>query len=125
MPGDAHDSLSIKQQTALLAVMSLRIVLCLNFLRFGLSFNPKFEGTAESSGYADTFFNPHHTDGFRNDFLWLFFTTLLIVGALPWLYSRAEERRLGWIDFLLSATWIVAFVAYVMKILSSGLLWFG
>jgi hypothetical protein len=103
----------------------LRCVIGLNFLLFGLSFSPAFEGDEHTPGAADWIFNPHHTNGFRADFIWLVVTTILIFGALCVSVPRMARSRSARVDVALSALWIVAFIWYVERILMMGLLDFG
>jgi len=71
-----------EKRTIGLGTIVLRAVVVLNFIRFALSFLPWFEGTARAAGFADQLFNPGHTNGWRSDFVWLFFSTLYVFFAM-------------------------------------------
>jgi len=103
----------------------LRGVILLNFLRLALSFVPWFEGTDKAPGFSDKIFNPNHTDGFRTDFIWLFFSTVAILFASLVFLSTFKEDRSSRINFFLCVAWVVAFVLYLVKIVVTGELYFG
>jgi hypothetical protein len=103
----------------------LRLVIALNFIRFALSFLPWFEGTASAAGFADQLFNPRHTDGWRSDVLWLFFSSLYVFFAMfvfvPDFWREAKARTNVYLGF----AWLVAFLIDVYRSLVTGTLYFG
>jgi len=103
----------------------LRTVIGLNFARFALSFLPWFEGSANGPGVADRLFNPHHTYGFRSDFIWLFFSTIAISFAMIASVSSFKESHRSRVNFYLSLAWVAAYVIYVLRCLFTGVLDFG
>src|SRR5579862_744101 len=54
------------------------VVAVANLLLIALSFTPWFGGTAKAPGLADTLFGSIRLGGFRADFVWLFFSTILL-----------------------------------------------
>src|SRR5277367_2547181 len=82
MTQDVEGIGTIERQTVGIGTIVLRAVIALNLVRFALSFLPWFEGTEHSVGFAQQLFNPRHTNGFRSDFLWLFFSTVFIFFAM-------------------------------------------
>ena len=106
-----------------ISMIVLRLALAINFLRYALSFVPYFEGTAKSSGLADQIFPGG--DGFRFDVQWLIVTTVFIaVAMLLLLFSRQSRSRYK-IEIIFSALWIVAFIAYFVRAMLTGLLDMG
>ena len=101
----------------------LRGLLAINFIRFGLSFLPRFEGTELKPGLADRMFGGLRLFGFRSDLVFMVCSTVLIgVLGIGLLTARDRESR---IDRLLCAAWIIAFVVYLVRSLFNGLLDFG
>jgi len=103
---------------------TLRIVLAFNFVRFALSFVPRFEGTAEAPGLADRIFR-FSVAGFRIDFVWLIVSTVLIAVALVVLLTDRETRSETVNDSVFSLFWIMAFLVYIFRALATGVLDFG
>jgi hypothetical protein len=103
----------------------LRAVVFLNFVRFALAFLPWFEGTENSAGFADRFFNPMHTDGFRSDFLWLIFSSLYVFFAMFVYVPEFARERTARTNVILGFAWLLAFLFYVHRALVTGVLDFG
>ena len=103
----------------------LRTVIGLNFVRFGLSFLPWFEGTERGPGFADQLFNPRHSNGFRSDFIWLFFSTVFIFFAMFGFIPRFKQESKARINVYLCMLWLAAFLIYLLKSLFTGVLDFG
>jgi hypothetical protein len=114
-----------EKQAMGLGTIVLRVVIVLNFIRFALSFLPWFEGTANAAGFADQLFNPRHTDGWRSDILWLFFSSLYVFFAMfvfgPDFWQEAKARTNVYLGF----AWLVAFSIYIYRVLVTGVLYFG
>jgi hypothetical protein len=114
-----------EKRTLGLGTVVLRVVIVLNFIRFALSFLPWFEGTASAAGFADQLFNPRHTDGWRYDFLWLFFSSLYVFFAMsvfgPDFWQEPKARTNVYPGF----AWLVAFSIYVYRVLVTGTHYFG
>jgi hypothetical protein len=118
------DSLS-KIRAMGLGTIVLRTVIGLNFIRFALSFLPWFEGTEHSAGFADQLFNPRHTNGFRSDFLWLFFSTVFIFFAMFGFIPRFRREATARTNVYLCLAWLAVFLIYLWRSLYTGLLDFG
>jgi hypothetical protein len=116
---------TIERQTVGIGTIVLRAVIALNFVRFALSFLPWFEGTEHSAGFADQLFNPRHTNGFRSDFLWLFFSTVFIFFAMFVFIPKFKQESKARINVYLCSAWLAAFLIYILKSLFTGLLDFG
>jgi hypothetical protein len=114
-----------EKQTMGLGTVVLRAVIVLNFIRFGLSFLPWFEGTEHSAGFVDQLFNPRHTDGFRSDFLWLFFSTVLIFFAMFAFIPKFKQESKARINVFLCVAWVLAYLIDLWRGLYTGLLYFG
>jgi hypothetical protein len=125
MSNEIEDDALIKALPARPAVWVLRIVIGLNCLRFALSFLPWFEGTDKSAGFADRLFNPHHTDGFRIDFLWLLFSTVVIFFLAFAFIDNFKKDRDARINFYLCVAEVAVFLLYILKLFFSGLIDFG
>ncbi|MGD0443026.1 MAG: hypothetical protein ABSA39_03730 [Edaphobacter sp.] len=108
-----------------LGTIVLRVVIVLNFIRFALSFLPWFEGTEKSAGFADQLFNPRHTDGWRSDFLWLIFSTLLVFVAMFGFIPRFKRESIARTNVYLCLLWLVTFFIYIYRCLVTGVLDFG
>ncbi len=103
----------------------LRGVIALNLVRFALSFLPWFEGTKHGAGFADQLFNPRHTNGFRSDFLWLFFSTIFIFFVMFAFIPKFKRESKARINVYLCLGWLAAFLIYILKSLFTGFLDFG
>jgi hypothetical protein len=126
MGEDETVSQSSEQPPLGLPAMVLRVAIGLNFLRFLLAFVSGFEeGVGGGPGLADRIFNPLHSNGFRSDFIWLFFSTLAIFGAIFAYLPRVRKDKSARLSVFLSVAWIVAFLIYMARVLSLGLLDFG
>jgi len=97
-----------EQRAAGLGTIVLRIIIALNFIRFALSFLPWFEGTENSVGFADRFFNPRHSNGFRSDFLWLIFSTIFIFCAMLAFIPSFRREATARTNVYLCMAWLVA-----------------
>lgn len=116
----------MERQPLRLATIILRVVIGLNFLRFLLAFIPGFEeGIGGGLGLADRIFNPHHSDGFRSDFVWLFFSTVAVFFAMFAYLPRLKNDRSARLNVFLCAAWLAAFLLYIVRVLSIGVLDFG
>jgi len=102
-----------------------RAALALNFVRFALSFVPKFEGTAARAGIADELFGAYTVGFFRADFAWLIGSTIVLFAATLYFAKDSENDPEARLDVLLGWTWIVAFVIYVIKSIFTGVLYPG
>jgi hypothetical protein len=56
-------------------VLAIRTILVIDFVRFGWSFWPRFEGTASRVGLVDEVFR-WRLGGFRCDFVWVVVSTV-------------------------------------------------
>jgi NADH:ubiquinone oxidoreductase subunit H len=106
-------------------IMLIRAVIALNFLRFGLSFSPWFEGTVDSVGESDRLFGGYRLGGFRIDFVWLVASTLVIFSATFYFLMVSKRDHRARVDAFLCAGWTVAFVVYIARVLLTGILYFG
>jgi hypothetical protein len=123
---DNVDGVSLSKIQAMgFGTIVLRTVICLNFVRFALSFLPWFEGTEHRVGFAQQLFNPQHTNGFRSDFLWLFFSTIFIFFAMFAFIPSFKQESKARINVYLCLGWLAAFVIYILKSLFTGMLYFG
>lgn len=103
----------------------LRAAIALNFVRFALSFVPKFEGTAASAGIADKLFGAYTVGFFRADFAWLIGSTIVIFAATFYFAKDSRNDPHARLDVLLGWTWIVAFVIYILRSILTGVLYPG
>lgn len=106
------------------SIWALRLVILMNFVRFGLSFLPWFEGTSQDSGLADRIFRTQWY-GFRADFVWLTISTMFIVVALFYFLPKRREGDGVQMNVYLCIAWVLAFVVYLGKVLATGILDFG
>ena len=102
-----------------------RAAIALNFVRFALSFVPKFEGTAARAGIADKLFGAYTVGFFRADFAWLIGSTIVLFAATFYFAKDSENDPQARLDVLLGWTWIVAFVIYLIKSVFTGVLYSG
>lgn len=102
-----------------------RGIVAINFTRFALLFSPRFEGSESHAGEADRLFGAYRIGGFRADFAWLVATTLLIVLSLFYFRSNIRKERSTRFDTFLGGAWVAAFVIYIVRMLTTGLLDFG
>jgi len=107
-----------------LFLLALRMILVLNFIRFALSFVPRFEGTADAPGLADRIFHSS-IGGFRIDFVWLIVSTVLISVVLFVHLTNRESRFETVNDSVFWFFWIMAFFVYIYRALATGVLDFG
>ena len=97
------------------------LVVAFNLLLIGLRWSPWFAGTEQQIGCADRLFGAYRLGGFRADCVWLFFSTAILVIALCYFLLQARRRNAR-IAVLLCVIDILAFCAYVYRILTTGLL---
>jgi hypothetical protein len=102
-----------------------RTAIVLNFLRFALSFVPKFEGTAKSAGIADKLFGAYTVGTFRADFAWLIGSTMVIFLATIYFAKFPKDDPRARLDVLFGWMWTIASVIYVIKSILSGVLYPG
>ena len=102
-----------------------RATIALNFVRFALSFVPRFEGTALNVGIADRLFGAFTVIYFRADFAWLLGSTILILIATFYLAGISNDDPRARFDVVLGWTWVVAFAIYVIKSIFTGVLYPG
>lgn len=104
----------------------LRVVIAINFVRFGLSFFPQFEGTAQRVGAIDRLVGGYTVFGFfRPDFAWLVASTAGIFATAVYLAKSSKNSPHRRLDLLLCQAWIAAFAIYVIKSLLTGVLYPG
>jgi len=101
------------------------VVIALNILLMGLECTPWFGGTDLKPGGADQLFGTHRLGGFQVDFLWLIFSTAIIFLASFAFLFRIKRSPSARIDVLLCLAEILAFVLFVFRMLTTGLLDFG
>lgn len=105
---------------------SLRTAVALNFVRFALSFDPRFEGTAHSAGTIDRLLGSDTWFGFfRPDFAWLIVSTIVIFAASFYFARVSEQYHRARLDVFLCRVWTAAFVIYIIKLLFTGVLYPG
>jgi hypothetical protein len=125
MAEEVEGVVTVEDRTVDIGSLLLRVVIALNFVRFALSFLPWFEGTENSAGIADQIFNPRHTDGFRSDFLWLFFSTILIFFAMFAFIPKFRRESKARINVFMCLAWLAAYFIYLWRSLVTGVLYFG
>ena len=103
----------------------LRATIVLNFVRFALSFVPRFEGTAVNGGIADRLFGAYTVIYFRADFAWLLGSTILILVATFYLARNSKDDPRARFDVVLGWSWVIAFAIYVIKSIFTGVLYPG
>jgi hypothetical protein len=103
---------------------TFRTVVVINFLRFGLSFFPGFEGTPGRIGLSDLIF-ASRLGGFRVDFVWLVATTPVILLVTIFRAPSFRDDRRAKFDAILGASWVLAFIFYLVGTLFTGTLYFG
>ncbi len=96
-----------------------------NLALIGLSLTRWFGGDASHPGVADHLFGAIRFGGFRADFVWMLFSNLLALVALPLLFVLAHRNP----KFKLSAYFclveLIGFLIYVIHTFTSGVLDFG
>ena len=97
------------------ASVILRTVIGLDFAYYVLSFFPWII----NSGFANRLFNPHHTYGFRSDFLWIVFSTIAIFFAMFGFIPNFKESRRARMNVYLCLASIAAFPIYIFWLLLS------
>jgi hypothetical protein len=100
-------------KTAGVVSVILRTVIGLNFALFALSFFPWII----DSEFANRLFNPHHTYGFRCDFVWMFFSTIAIFFAMFGFVPNFKESRRARMNVYLCLASLAAFLIYIFWIL--------
>jgi hypothetical protein len=108
-----------------ISIWVLRAIIVLNFIRFALSFSPRFEGTAQKEGTIDRLLGSYTVGFFRLDFAWLIVSTMVIFAASFYLarISKTDEQARS--DVLLCRAWCLAFVVYIVKSILTGVLYPG
>ncbi len=106
-------------------VSILRSVISLNLVLIALTWWPWFEGTGADVGAADHLFGWFRIFGFRFDFVWLVFSTGYVLVSLVRSLIQVEKDGVARINALLCVVEILAFCAFIHRILSAGLLYFG
>jgi hypothetical protein len=99
-------------------------VILVNFVRFGLSFWPRFEGTSSKVGLADEVFR-WGIGGYRCDFVWLAVSTVGVLIAGIYFKQRSEPYPKLQGDTYLCIAWLVAFLVWLVKVFAAGLVDFG
>jgi hypothetical protein len=128
---DMNDSIADTTKTRggpvyAISIWVLRAIIVLNFIRFALSFSPRFEGTAQKEGAIDRLLGSYTVLGFfRPDFAWLIVSTIVIFAASFYFarISKTDEQARS--DVLLCRAWCLAFVVYIVKVILTGVLYPG
>ena len=107
------------------AILMLRAAIAINFIRFALSFSPRFEGTAASGGLADRIFGGYRLGGFRADGIWLVVSTCVIFLATFYFFLSSKSDPKAKTDTYLCIAWVVAFVIFVARAFLTGIIDFG
>ena len=107
------------------ALIAIRAILAIDFLRVGLSFWPRFEGTASRSGLADRLFDGWTLGGFRCDFVWLAISTFGALIAAIYLGLASRQNPKLKTDAYLCIAWVSAFIVWLIRLFASGLIDFG
>ena len=102
----------------------LRTVLAVDFLFFGLSFVPWFQGTEDRPGAFDHVLGAIRILGFRIDFAFVLCSTFFIgIACMVILFSKGPRKDRA--DGFICMAWLVAFVIYIVNALKAGVLDFG
>jgi hypothetical protein len=116
---------SMRRLVCMVLTWMLRIAIVLNFVRFALSFIPRFEGTAQRAGIIDRLLGSSTVFFFRADFAWLLGSTMVIFLATLYFVRASKKDSRARLDAVLCQMWIVAFVVYLIKLLLTGVLYLG
>ena len=107
-----------------ISIWVLRAIIVLNFIRFALSFFPRFEGTAQKAGTIDRLLGSYTVLGFfRPDFAWLIVSTMVIFAASFYLAGILKTDERARTDVLLCWGWCLAFVVYIVQLVLTGVLY--
>ncbi len=102
----------------------LRIGVTGNLVLISLTWWPRFSGTERQAGLADEFFGQFTIGGFRIDFVWLVASSAAFLFAGFYFFKSNRESRTARINGILCVIGVLAFVVYMLKLLTSGLLYF-
>jgi hypothetical protein len=102
-----------------------RSIVGFNLVLIALSWVPWFEGTATNAGAVDHLLGAFRFGGFRVDFVWLVLSTGVIALAGLSFLIEAKSSRTARVNALLCAVEVLAFCAFVYRILFTGALDFG
>lgn len=106
-------------------VTIFRAVISFNLILIALTWWPWFEGTETRVGAADHLFGSFRILGFRADLIWLILSTVFVLVALVPFLVKAREDHVARINALLCVVEILGFCAFIYRILTAGLLYFG
>ncbi len=106
-------------------VTMFRSVITFNLVLIALTWWPGFEGTETRVGAADHLFGWFRILGFRADFAWLILSTVFVLLALVPFLIKAREDHVARINALFCVVEILGFCAFLYRILTAGLLYFG
>jgi hypothetical protein len=85
---------------------------------------PAFEGTPDRIGAADKLFAAR-ISGFRFDFVWLIWSTIVIFVVGIRLAPELRQRPRARTDFLLCVAAVLGCLVYLARMLLTGMLYFG
>jgi hypothetical protein len=105
--------------------VAVRTILVIDFVLFGLSFWPRFEGSPPRQGFAEQLFGNLTLGGFRCDFVWLVLSTLVVLIAAVFFKVKSRKNSGLENDAYFCIAWVVAFVVYLVKAVVTGELYFG
>ena len=103
----------------------LRAGVIVNLLLISLTWWPRFSGSEQQVGLADDLFGQFRVGGFRIDVVWLVISSAALFFACFYFFNNTRERRTALLNGMFCVAGVLAFIAYIHKLLTSGLLWFG
>ena len=103
----------------------LRAGVSVNLLLIALTWWPRFSGSETRIGLADQLFGQLRIGGFRIDVVWLVLSSAALFFASFYFLNNTRERRTALLNGMFCVAGVLAFIVYVHKLLTSGLLYFG
>ena len=103
----------------------LRAGVIVNLVLISLTWWPRFSGSENQVGLADQLFGQLRIGGFRIDLVWLVLSSAVLFFASVHFFNCTAERKPAFLNGMFCVAGVLAFIAYIHKILTSGILWFG
>ena len=103
----------------------VRACVIVNLVLILLTWWPRFSGSENQAGLADQVFGQFRIGGFRIDLVWIVLSSAVLFFASFHFFNSSGERKATFLNGVFCVAGVLAFIVYIHKILTSGILWFG
>jgi hypothetical protein len=118
-------SIEAKGSKVSIGVLVACFIAVANLALIWLSWFPWFGGSEQHVGIADKLFGQMRLSGFRADIVWLCLSTGVLFFAGCFFILQARRSRNARVSAALCVAEVLSFAMYILRALTSGLLYFG